>query len=172
MRDAETVSVRLVTDQPARIETPAQSAPRLAIHLGRSVYMLSQRGGQKHRGLAVHGDIEIVPAETPCVWEPSETGTWLVVSIEPSVLRNAAEELNLNVNRLELLNRCQIRDPQIEHICWALKAEMEAGYPNGRVFLNSLSTALAAALVCGHSWLAAPPFASSTKKFSSRTERR
>ena len=48
-------------------------------------------------------------------------------------------------------NRFQIRDPQIEHIGWALKAEMEAGYPSGAAFTNSLADALATALVQRHS---------------------
>ena len=159
-RDAEKISVRVVTDPPGRSETPALPKPRVAVHLGNSVYMACERGGQRHRGLAVHGDIDIVPAETACVWEPNGPDTALIVSIEPELLANAAEELGLDRNRLEVVNRFQIRDRQLEHICWALKAEMETGYPTGRIFLDSLSTALAAALVRRHTSFAAIPFRS------------
>ncbi|MDQ2711469.1 MAG: AraC family transcriptional regulator [Acidobacteriota bacterium] len=161
-RDAENVSVHIVTDPAGRSETPPLPKPRVAVHLGNSVFMACERAGQRHRGLAVHGDIDIVPAETPCVWEPNGPDTALIVSIEPELLAAAADELGLKRNRLEVVNRFQIRDRQVEHICWALKAEMEAGYPTGRTFLDGLSTALAAALVRRHSSLAAIPFHSNT----------
>lgn len=160
--EAENVSVRIVTDPAGRIETLPLPKPRIAVHLGSSVYMVCQRAGQKHRGLAVHGDIDIVPAHTACVWEPNGPDSALIVTINPDVLASAAEELGLNRNRLEVVNRFQVRDSQIEHICWALKAEMERGYPTGRTFLDSLSTALAAALVRRHSSLAALPTAAHT----------
>lgn len=150
-RNPEKISVRVVTDPAGRIETPPMTKPRVAVHLGSSVYMLCERAGQKHGGLAVHGDIDIVPAGTSCLWEPNGPDTALIVGIEPDVLASAAEDLGLSKDRLEVVNRFQIRDPQIEHICWALKVEMETGYPTGRIFLDSLSTALAAALVGRHS---------------------
>ena len=161
--EAGNVSVRVMTDPAGRIETPPLPNPRIAIHLGSSVYMSCQRGGQKHGGLAVHGDIDIVPADTSCVWEPNGPDSALVVGIDSDVLATAAEELGLNRNQLEVINRFQIRDAQIEHICWALKAEMEGGYPTGRIFLDSLATALATALVRRHSSLAALPIPSSAR---------
>jgi hypothetical protein len=39
---------------------------------------------------------------------------------------------------------------QIEHIGWALKAEIEAGSPNGGLFLDSLGAALASHLLVRH----------------------
>ena len=170
-RNAEKVSVRIVTDPAGRIETPALPKPRVAIHLGSSVYMACERGGLKHRGLAVHGDLDIVPAGTSCVWEPNGPDTALIVGIEPHLLASAAEQLGLDGNRLEVVNRFQVRDSQIEHICWALKAEMEAGYPTGRVFLDSLASALAAALLARHSSLASPPAAAHNKMSGHRLRR-
>jgi len=55
-----------------------------------------------------------------------------------------------------VFNRFQARDPQIEHIGWALKAEMENGYPSGRSYMDALATALAARIVRNHSSLARP----------------
>ena len=156
----ERVSIGIVTDPPGRIETPALPNPRVAIHLGRSVYMACQRGGLTHGGWAVHGDIDIVPAGTPCVWEPDGPDTALIVGIDRGLIITAAEELGLHSDRLEVLNRFQVRDSQIEHICWALKAEMESGYPGGHIVLDSLSTALAAALASRHSSLSAVPLCS------------
>ena len=162
-QDADKLSLRIVTDPAARTETPALSRPRVAIHLGRSVYMICQRGGQSHRGMRVHGDIDIVPAETPCVWEPNGPDTALIVGIDHNLLAETAEQLGMPSGQFEVVNRFGIRDSQIENIGWALKAEMEAGYPSGRVFRDSLATALAAALVRHHSSLSAIPFPSNTR---------
>ncbi|MBV9759419.1 MAG: helix-turn-helix transcriptional regulator [Acidobacteriaceae bacterium] len=152
-----TLSAGIVTDPPGRSECPAILRPRLAIHVGRSVYMACQHGRKKHRGWGVHGDIDIVPAGTPCIWEPKEHDTALIVSLDSECLEKVAEELGLHGSRPELVDRFQIRDPQIENICWALKAEIDAGYPSGRLFLDSLATALAVALLRRHSSLPAAP---------------
>jgi AraC family transcriptional regulator len=122
--------------------------------------MVCQHGNQKHRGWGVHGDIDIVPAGTQCIWEPDGPDTALIVGMEPDLLRDAAEGLGLKADRVEIVNRFQIRDAQIEHICFALKREMEAGFPTGHLFLDSLSTALAAAIVLRHSSLTTTPFPS------------
>lgn len=152
-QDAGQLSLRIVTDPPDRVETPALAKPRIAVHLGRSLYMVCQRAGLNHRGWGVHGDIDIIPAGTPAVWEPRQPDTALIVGIAPDLLVTAAQDLELAPDRLEVVDRFQIRDTQIEHICWALKAEMEAGYPTGRAFLDGLGTALAAAIVSRHSSL-------------------
>ena len=159
-QDCEEVSVRITTDPPGRVVTPGIPRPRVSIHLGKSVYMGCERAGLKHRGRAVHGDIDVVPANTPCVWEPEGPDTALILAIHPDLLERAAAELGLDVTRLEVANRFQVRDAQIEHISRALKVEMEAGYPTGRLFFESLSTALAVAVVQRHSSLGVVPFPS------------
>jgi AraC family transcriptional regulator len=50
------------------------------------------------------------------------------------------------------------RDPQIEHIAWALKAEFETGGTNGGLFLDSLGTALALYLLSRHSSRSLVPY--------------
>jgi AraC family transcriptional regulator len=166
--ECEELSVRVTTDPPGRVETPGIPRPRVAIHLGQSVYMACERAGLKHRGRAVHGDIDVVPANTRCVWKPESPDTALILAIHPDLLARAVNELGLDVTRLEVANRFQVRDAQIEHISRALKAEMEAGYPTGRIFFESLSTALAVAVVQRHSSLAVFPFPSQQRMSGSR----
>ncbi len=148
------VSVRLITDPPGRVETPAQPKHYVAIHVGRSVFMSCRRGGYSHRGLGIHGDIDIIPAGTHCVWEPKEADTALVLGVSPRLVAQAAEENGQRAERLEILNRFQIRDPRIEHLGWALKAEMEAGNPAGAVFNESAAMALASCLARSHGSIA------------------
>jgi AraC family transcriptional regulator len=153
------ISVRMLTDPPGKIVTPALQKLCVAIHVGRPVYMFCRRGIEQHAGLLVHGDIDIIPAHIPMVWEARQQDTALALGVEPGLLSAVAEECGFDGPRLRMLNRFQIRDPQIEHIAWALKAEMEAGYPGGRVFSDSLAVALAACLIRRHSSLAPLPSA-------------
>jgi AraC family transcriptional regulator len=101
--------------------------------------------------LGVHGDIDIIPPWTSSVWEPEDVDTALVLGITPSLFRRVAQDLGIDAARVEIRNRFQIRDRQIENIGWALKADMEAGYPGGRIFRESLGTALTAYLLERHS---------------------
>jgi hypothetical protein len=50
------VSLTVSTD--GFVLSPAHQGPRVSMHMGRSVFMVSERGGYKHRGLAVHGDLQ------------------------------------------------------------------------------------------------------------------
>ena len=139
--------VSLLTDPPGRVEVPGLRNTIVSIHLGPSVQVSCRRGGIRHRGLAVHGDIDTIPARTPSIWEMKERDTVFVLSVSPELLSNVAEELDLDPMRVEIRNRFQVRDPQLENIAWALKAEMECGYPCGRVYVESLAVSVAARLL-------------------------
>jgi len=104
-----------------------------------------------HHGTAVHGDIDIIPSGTPSVWEMKDRDTVLYMSLSPQLLNMAAESFDLDPAQVEIRNRFQVRDSQLENIGWVLKAEMESGYPSGRLYVESLAIAVAARLVGCHS---------------------
>src|SRR6185369_16068039 len=137
-RPAGALNVWMQSDPPGVIETPPPRNPFLLIHVGRSVHIACDRGGYSHRGLSVHGDIDLVPVGVPSRWEMKETDTALIVVVAQNFLRTIAEESDGKTKGVELINRFQMRDSQIEHIGWALKAELEAGYPNGRLYMDGL----------------------------------
>ena len=110
---------------------------------------------RRHRGLSVHGDVDIIPAGMPSRWEIREKDTALILGLSPALLRSVAEEMAVDPDRAEIVNRFQIRDRQIEQIGWALKTEMEQGYRNGAIYLDSLARALAVHLLRHHTNLAA-----------------
>ena len=143
--------VNLLTDPPGVVEMAALRNTIVAIHVGASVQGSCWRAGLAHRGTIVHGDIEIIPAHTPSVWEVKEKDTFLAMSISPELIAMVAEELEIDPARVEIKNRFQVRDPQLESIGWALKAEMESGYPSGRLYLDSLAISVATRLVSSHS---------------------
>jgi len=147
----------LLSDQPGKIEVPGLSNTIVSIHVGPSVQIACHRGGYNHRGMAVHGDIDIIPADTPSVWEINEKDCAFVLSLPPGLMNSVAEQLDLNPARIEIRNRFQERDRQLESIGWALKAEMESGYTGGRLYLDSLGVAVATRLMTSHSAFARIP---------------
>src|SRR5205085_1519650 len=131
----------LLSDPPGVIEIPGLRYTIVSIHVGPSVYVSCHRGGNSHHGTVVHGDIDIIPAGTPSRWEIKDKDTALVLSLSPELLNAVAEQFDLDARRLEIRNRFQERDPQLENIAWALKAEKECGYPCGRLYFDSLAVA-------------------------------
>ena len=149
--------LRLLSDPPGQVEVPGLRNTIVSIHVGPSVQVSCRRGGNRHRGTAVHGDIDIIPSGTPSLWEMKEKDTAFVLSVSPELLNSVAEELDLDPFRIEIRNRFQVRDAQLENIAWALKSEMECGYPSGRVYLDSLAVSVAVRLIRCHSAGAGEP---------------
>ena len=147
----------LLFDEPGVVEIPGLRNTIISVHVGPSVQVSCRRAGKKHRGTAVHGDIEIIPAGTPGLWEIAQKDTSLVLGVSPELLSTVAEQLGLDLRQLEITNRFQVRDAQLENIAWALKAEMECGYPCGRLYIDSLAVSVAARLVRCYSSLSMEP---------------
>jgi len=149
--------VSLLFDPPGIVEVPAIEDTRVSIHVGPSGRVSCRRAGQQRRGINVRGDIEIIPAFTPSVWEVMEKDTFLTLSVSSALLGMVAQELDLDPRRIEIRNRFQVRDLQLESIGWALKEEMESGYPCGPLYHDSLAVAVATRLLRCHSSVSREP---------------
>lgn len=143
----------LLSDGPGVLEVPEVDAPCISIHVGRPVRMDCRHGVQSHSGLAIHGDIDIIPAGVMARWEMKEADTALLLRVKPNLLRRIAEESGFT-QPLEIRSRFRVRDPQIEYIGWALMAEAQNGYPSGRLYMDCMATALAVQLLRNHSSMA------------------
>jgi AraC family transcriptional regulator len=78
----------------------------------------------------------------------SDEGIWaLSFEISDVALREIAEEKNAEV---ELQSSSRLEDPRIGALMAAANAERAAGFPSGRLFLESVEMALAAVLVRGY----------------------
>jgi AraC family transcriptional regulator len=146
----------LISDQPGLVEFPGAPGVLVSIHIGPSVAVDCRRAGQRHKGTTIHGDLEIIPPDTPGVWELKSSDTALVIGLKLRLLRSIVEQSGSDPSQLTIFNRFQARDAQIEHIAWALKAEMEDGYPSGRLYTDALAAALAVRVIRNHSSLARP----------------
>jgi AraC family transcriptional regulator len=81
------------------------------------------------------------------VWEDAGPTTFLSIALDHSLIRSTAEEMGLDPDGLVLEPELQIKDPRLEHIGWALKAELEARDSGGRLYAEGLGRALAAQLL-------------------------
>jgi AraC family transcriptional regulator len=140
-----------MSDAPGLVEIPALPFAVVSVHLGPSTQMSCRHGRERHTGIAIHGDVEIIPWATPASWELKQRDTAFVISLSPRLLREAAQASGFDADHMVVSNRFHTRDVQIEHMALALKNEMEIGYPCGRLYLDSMAQALAVHLVHRHS---------------------
>lgn len=145
---------RVQTDPAGVLQAPSHERAVVLVHIGRAVEIGCDRLGHRHRGRSVHGDVDIIPAGTPSRWELPAGDSALILSLTPGLLRGVLEDSGLKGSSIELANRFQIRDVRVEHLGWALKEELESGFPNGRLYVESVAVALSRHLLQHHSTLA------------------
>jgi len=125
----------------------------VCMYIGRPVDLQCSRGGTSRHGRVVAGDLEIIPAHTPSAWEAEKSGVRLVIRVPEGLLRSVALKLGMNPESVTIADRFQVRDPVIEHIGWALKADVDRA---GVVLAQSLGTALTVRLLQRHNGDALP----------------
>lgn len=91
-----------------------------------------------------------------CRWH--EATEVVNLALPPAFVTQFALEA-FDKDRVELISHCGGHDPQTAYIGRALKAEIEAGYPGGKLFGESLITALTTHLLTRYA--ASPPLISS-----------
>jgi len=154
-RRPDGLALMMRSDPRGELEVAGLPSVLVAIHVGPAARIACKRAGQRHTGTAVHGDIDIVPALVPSRWVMhDDNDTALILSLPTTLLNDVAEEYGYDARRVEIRNRFQERDPQIENICWALKTEMEADYPSGSLYVDSLAVSVASRLIHSHSSVA------------------
>ncbi len=119
----------------------------VSMHVGAPTQATCRCDGSVSRRFQSAGDIDIVPAGFCGAWEDEGPTTMLIVSVSPSLVRTTAEEMGVNPDRVSIAPQLALRDPQLEHIGWALKAELETGEPFGRLYAEGLGVALTAHLL-------------------------
>jgi AraC family transcriptional regulator len=133
--------------QAGRTHVPGSQTHRLGIHFGRAVNAHCQCDGRHHHRQQAHGDIDIVPAGLDGWWEDDRDCTILRLTIRPELLHAAARELGREPDTISLVPKFQLRDPRLESIAWAIKAEIEATVPSDSTYAETLGMALAIRLV-------------------------
>jgi AraC family transcriptional regulator len=127
-------------------DSPLDDRHVLCLHLGDPVPVSYRAGNHERRGLRIHGQFCVVPARSSTRWIVSRPARSLLLRLTPTLLRETADAMGLGP-RTELAPSIHLRDPQVERIGWMMQAEDHDAYPGGRLFADSLASALAARLL-------------------------
>jgi len=119
----------------------------VSMQIGRPLLVTSRCNGETLRRLQVPGDVKIVPPGVPRVWETESATIKLSMYVSPALMLSTADAMGIDPDRVAIAPQLHVRDPRIEHIGWAVKAEIEAADPLGRLYGDSLGLALAAHLL-------------------------
>lgn len=122
-----------------------------SVYLGQPVRSARWSADGLREGTAVRGDVTVKVAGQPSGWRFDEDVDVLVMRFTPAFLGRVAEENGLDADAIELRASLDRRDGAVEHIGLAMLAEMEAEGASGRVYGDSLATALATHLLRNHS---------------------
>ncbi|HXZ05900.1 MAG TPA: AraC family transcriptional regulator [Ktedonobacteraceae bacterium] len=128
---------------------PAFSAHLICLYQGTPSLLEQVRNGHIHNSMVPHAGIQIVPAGTESTWRHRAGADNLHLHLSAELIHQVA--IDLNRNRIELLNHFSLQDPRIEHICLALLAELREGGPSGRLYSEGLAIALAAHVISSYS---------------------
>jgi AraC family transcriptional regulator len=119
----------------------------VSMQVGRPLLVTSRCNGETLRRLQVPGDVKIVPPGIPRVWETESPTIKLSMYLSPFMMHSIAEAMGINADRAVVPPQLHVRDPRIEHLGWAIKAELESSEPLGRLYGESLGLALASHLL-------------------------
>jgi AraC family transcriptional regulator len=106
--------------------------------------------GRAQRQMLFHGGMSLVPMQHNHwgAWDRPHEG--FAISLKPELLTRNAAEL-LAVDQVELLPQKPLYDPLILQIGLALKADLESHRPGGRLYAETMATALAVHLLRNYS---------------------
>jgi AraC family transcriptional regulator len=130
-----------------RFDSPVDHRHVLCLHLGDPVPVSYRVRRDERPGVRLHGQFCVVPAGSSTRWTLSRPARSLLLRLAPALLRETADVMGLGAGGAELASSIHIRDPHIERIGWMMQAEDHDAYPSGRIFADSLASALATRLL-------------------------
>lgn len=128
-------------------DSPVDGRHVLCLHLGQPVPVSYRMDGRERQGVRLHGQFCVVPAGASTRWIVSRPARSLLLRLTPSLLPATADAMGMGSPDADLAPSIHVRDPQIERIGWMMQAEDHDAYPGGRLFADSLASALAARLL-------------------------
>ncbi|AOJ77496.1 AraC family transcriptional regulator [Burkholderia ubonensis] len=125
---------------------PAADHHRVGVHVGAPVRAHCVCDGSRSARIQAHGDADVIPAGLPGQWTDDGDCRILRISISDTFARATFDQLELKPSQAQIRRRMQVRDPRLQHIAWALSAELEADDASDPLYAESLCTALVARL--------------------------
>lgn len=146
---------------------PASTAHRVAVHVGAPVKARCRCAERRSSRIQAHGDADVIPAGVDGEWIDETDSTILRIWIGELFARATVESLDLKPSRARIHPQLQLRDPRLQHLAWALQAELESDMPSDPLYAESLLTAITVRLVGG-----APTFERRRRVLAPRTAAR
>lgn len=89
------------------------------------------------------GGLDLLPAGSSVAWVDRGASQFMAVGLDHELIHAAAEESGIRLDKVSFVPQLTCRDTRIEHLMWALKAELEAEVSSDRLYAESLGVALA-----------------------------
>lgn len=140
---------------PLELVDVAAPETAVVVQLGQKSFEWRDQAGPRELKF-VRGQVHLLPAMYPFTMRARASGNIISVSVESRFLRCAAHDLCRGPERLELAHRAPLEDPLLREIVFTLKREVDGGCPGGRLYGESLATALSVHLVRHYSNLSNP----------------
>jgi len=128
-------------------DSPVDHRHVLCLHLGEPVPVSYRAGRVERQGTRLHGQFCVVPAGSSTRWTLTAPATSLLLRLAPALIDETAGAMGVGAYAAALAPSIHVRDPQVERIGWMMQAEEREGHPGGRLFADSLASALAARLL-------------------------
>jgi len=140
---------------PGRYPGKVMTDHRLIFYLTPEVPTDCACEGVAQRRIQAPYDFDIVPAGASGFWEDHAPCDMVSVRLAPRLVTSTAEALALPLDHADFAPRLGARDPMVEHVVRALMAELAAPAPAGRIYADSLATALTTRLLQSFAMLGA-----------------
>lgn len=123
----------------------------ISIMLGQ-VYQIDWRlaGGKFQTSQMRVGEIGFTPSYIPTQARWFQDVEFLLISLDDSLIQKAVAS-EIDCSNISFIPQRGVPDAQIFHLGMALKAELEAGCPTSKIFVDSIASALATRLVTHYS---------------------
>ncbi|RQS71618.1 AraC family transcriptional regulator [Burkholderia sp. Bp8963] len=140
-------SAALLGIQAGTYRIPAADEHRVGVHVGAPTRADCACDGHRYTRIQAHGDADVIPAGLPGRWTDASDCRILRITFSDAFARATFDQLELKPSQAQIRRRMQVRDPRLQHIAWALAAELEADDASDPLYAESLCTALIVRLV-------------------------
>jgi AraC family transcriptional regulator len=121
---------------------PALKQHRIGVHIGKPVRANCVCDSRRYSRIQAHGDADVIPAGFGGEWTDESDCTVLGVSFEDAFVNTLYEQLEVKPSRAHFRLNLQLRDARLQHLAWALQAELEAEDASDPLYAESLCTAM------------------------------
>lgn len=130
-----------------RHRIPGTAYHRVGVHFGAPVRANCVCDGRRLARMQAEGDADVIPAGLDGVWTDDADCTVLSIRLDDIFVRTIAEQLVRKPDTATIAPRLQMRDARVQHLAWALRAELDAGEALDPLYAESIGTALAVRLL-------------------------